>query len=59
MATDIFNKIAALGEAEAEKTMLEVEVLAHIIADKMEHLHGLPYRIQINHELAFIVVTPR
>ncbi|WP_188131354.1 hypothetical protein [Mesorhizobium sp. NFR06] len=36
--------------------MLEVEVLAQIIAEKMNHLHGGPYRIKVNHEVGFILV---
>lgn len=59
MANDIFHKIAAQGEAEAEKTMLEVEVLAHIIADKMEHLHGMPYQVLISYECRFVTVVLR
>jgi hypothetical protein len=59
MATDIFHKIAAQGEAEAEKAMLEIEVLANIIADKMEHLHGVPHQATANHEYGFVMVIPR
>lgn len=56
MANNPFHKIALAGEAEAEKCMLEVEVLAQIIAEKMNHLHGGPYRIKVNHEVGFILV---
>ena len=58
MATDIFKKIAAEAEAEAEKTMLEIEVLAHIIADKMEHLHGVPFQVMVKYEHRFVTVLP-
>lgn len=59
---DLFNKIAAIAEAEAEKTMLEVEVLANIIADKMQHLDGGVgkdgrYGVLINHELGFLTIV--
>jgi hypothetical protein len=59
MATDIFRKIAAEAEAEAEKTMLEIEVLVHIIADKMEHLHGMPFQVLVSYERRYVTVLPR
>jgi hypothetical protein len=39
--------------------MLEIEVLAHIIADKMVHLDGNRYRVQIDCEAGFVVVAAR
>ena len=59
MATDIFHKIAAEAEAEAEKTMLEIEVLVHIIADKMEHLHGVPFQVLVSYERRYVTVVLR
>lgn len=59
MATDIFHKIAAEAEAEAEKTMLEIEVLVHIIADKMEHLYGVPFQVMVKYEHRYVTVVLR
>ena len=59
MATDIFRQIAAQGEAEAEKTMLEIEVLVHIIADKMEHLHGVPFQVLVSYERRYVTMVLR
>lgn len=54
--SDIFTNIVAAAENEAEKTMLEVEVLAQLIAEKMQHLDGERYRVDINHDRGFVVV---
>ncbi|RUW53736.1 hypothetical protein [Mesorhizobium sp. M8A.F.Ca.ET.021.01.1.1] len=55
--SDVFNQIAARAEAEAEKIMLEIEVLANVIAEKMQHLHGDRCRFHISHEHGFVMVV--
>lgn len=39
--------------------MLEVEVLARIIADKMQYPHGVGCRIDLTHKLDFVLVARR
>lgn len=55
MATDIFNKTVAEAKAKGE----EIEVLARILAEKMEALYGDPYRVQIDHQIGFVFMTRR
>lgn len=56
---DVFQRIAMTGEAEAEKAMLAIEVLANIIAEKMHFLHGDGCRVQVDHSLGFVMVVVR
>ncbi|WP_292345050.1 hypothetical protein [Mesorhizobium sp.] len=53
MATDIFKKTVADAKAKGD----EIEVLARILAEKMQALHGDCYRIQIDHQHGFVLVV--
>lgn len=57
--TDIFIKMAEEAALEAREITMEIGVLCRIIAEKMERLHGEPQRIQIDHEVGFVVVATR
>ncbi|UDL87027.1 hypothetical protein LGH82_17565 [Mesorhizobium sp. PAMC28654] len=47
--------------AEALSTRQEIEALARVLAQKMQAVHGLDYRIQIDHDpaVAFVVIAPK
>ena len=45
--------------AEAEKVALEVQVLAHIIREKMHHLYGDSYRVDIDHDLGLVLIVSK
>lgn len=53
-----FHKIAADASAEAKTLTNEIEVLARLLSQKMQQLHGdpQPYRIHIDHDCEFVLV---
>ncbi|TIP20148.1 MAG: hypothetical protein E5X45_26295 [Mesorhizobium sp.] len=52
MATD-FKKTIAEAKVKGE----EIEVLARILAEKMQALHGVPFRILLDHQIGFLFLT--
>ncbi|WP_292618860.1 hypothetical protein [Mesorhizobium sp.] len=52
MATD-FNKTVAEAKAKGQ----EIEVLARILAEKMEAIHGAEFRVMLNHEARFMLIS--
>ncbi|MER8575716.1 hypothetical protein NKH19_16485 [Mesorhizobium sp. M1338] len=53
----VFNRIATDAETQARSTVEEVEVLARIIMEKMQSLHGDSYRIDVNQRCGYVLVT--
>ncbi|WP_156751026.1 hypothetical protein [Mesorhizobium sp. AA23] len=47
----MFKKTIAEAKAKGE----EIEVLARILAEKMEAIHGEPYRVMIDHAVGYLM----
>ncbi|WP_292419815.1 hypothetical protein [Mesorhizobium sp.] len=55
MTTDIFNKTIAEAKAKGE----EIEVLARILAEKMEAIHGTGFLVLMDHQARYVTVVIR
>ncbi|WP_189363038.1 hypothetical protein [Mesorhizobium sp. M4A.F.Ca.ET.022.05.2.1] len=51
--TDIFRKTVAEARAKGE----EIEVLARILAEKMQAIHGAEFSVMLNHEARFVMIA--
>ncbi|WP_179294622.1 hypothetical protein [Mesorhizobium sp. WSM3879] len=49
----MFKKTMAEAKAKGE----EIEVLARILAEKMQAFHDVPYRVQIDHQVGFVMLV--
>ncbi|WP_189605763.1 hypothetical protein [Mesorhizobium sp. M4B.F.Ca.ET.017.02.2.1] len=53
MTDIIFRKTVAEAKAKGE----EIEVLARILAEKMEAIHGEEFQVMLNHEARFVLIA--
>lgn len=55
MANDVFKKTIAEAKAKGE----EIEVLARILAEKMEAIHGTEFLVLMDHQARYVTVVVR
>lgn len=54
-----FRPLIEKATAEARSLINEIDVLAQILAEKMQRAHGEDFRIQIDHKVKLVIVVPR